>query len=441
MNKIIALLLSLVMVFSLSACGDKTTNSSNEENIKKSDIVDISKMSEEELMEIAETNAIAYLKQKYPDLDYSASTSIDVSNGFSYVYDELKQVKYYYNDKTFEENGIHKKTYEVTIFGLSENAINVMTDVSKKGTAGINSCYDDYQYEDILKAIFCKANQKEVSDTDSIDDVFNGEKDRFNIGYFHTFYDNTKSIVEFLETAKEFKDKSKYNLVCIERIYADITNLSQEQKTFYSYFTEIYFYSMENNYRYPENSLTPNHKRVYNIGTVGFYNTLAPYLDGIDKVLKFDATVGEFVEIPHTIIEARDEASTINGGVYEYVANGGNTKKYDAVISGNLSDHIDKIKELEDEYSSWSDFSLISSFYVAKEGYNYYIGIKRIQTEPNRRTGLVIVNNGEYTFKGLAVTPMFDTSCLIDYDKAYINPLDLTDGCTFFVVSYKINSK
>lgn len=439
MKRIFALLLAVVLVFSLTACGkDNTTNDNTNTKTKKSETVDISKMSEDELTEIAKTNAVEYVKQKYPELTHS---NVTVDNGINedYVLEEDKYIKYYYNDKTFEENGIHQKTYEVCVCLSDGGLIRVMTDVSKKGTAGINSCYDDYQCEDILTAIFCKASNRKISDIESVDDVFNVGTDRFNIKFFHTFYDSTKDIIEFLKTAEEFKDKNKYSLVNIG--VGDIDNLTSEQQELYSYFTEIYDYSEKRDYEYPKNSLTYDYNRVYSNGTVGFYQTFAPYLNGIEKVWKYDATAGKFIEVPHIIIKSDDNSSTINEGFYEYIATGGKTEKYDAVIGGNISEHIDEIKGLANEYVTFSDISLISNFHIAKEGYYYYLGLKHIPTEPNRKTGLVIVKDGEYTLKYLGVQPDFYESCLIDYDAAYINPLDLTDGCTFFMISFKQNKK
>ena len=72
----------------------------------------------------------------------------------------------------------------------------VLTDVSKTGQAGIDSCYDNYQTSLIHNAIY-----KEVSKTaPCLDDKYDIADTGFcNLRHFKTFYDETKSITEFIK--------------------------------------------------------------------------------------------------------------------------------------------------------------------------------------------------------------------------------------------------
>ncbi len=251
MKRLLALLLATLMVFSLVACGkDNKTNNTTNTKTEKSETVDISKMSEDELKETALTNATAYIKQKYPDIDWNKGMVIEDA-------DFIKQESYL-NNKTFEELGIHKKTYFVLFSHSTDELANefiadiymgkeayVLTDVSKTGQAGIDSCYDNYQTPLIHNAIY-----KEVSKiAPCLDDKYDVADTGFcNLRHFKTYYDETKPIVEFMKTSEEFKDKSSYILLTFSRtsdnvIYEEGKVYTDDEKTFLSYFTKVTRYS------------------------------------------------------------------------------------------------------------------------------------------------------------------------------------------------------
>ena len=161
MKRLLAILLAMIMVLSLAACGKETTDSADRgntgktESVSKNDVVDTSKLSVEELSQIAIENANAYLKEKYPDATFEYS-DITPDEEYDSVTKEMKKNRFSFNGKTFEENGIHKKTYRVNYYAANGDPISVVTDVSLKNESGKNSCYDNYQLKKIMYEIFLK---------------------------------------------------------------------------------------------------------------------------------------------------------------------------------------------------------------------------------------------------------------------------------------------
>lgn len=438
MKKLLSFLLATIMIFSLAACGKETTDSADRgntektESVSKNDVVDTSKLSVEELSQIALDNANAYLKEKYPDATFEYS-GITPDEEYDSVTKEMKKNRFSFNEKTFEENGIHKKTYRVNYYAANGDPISVVTDVSLKNKSGKNSCYDNYQLKKIMYEIFLKLeNILEPNKTYYDNKKFEVDNyDRYNLNYFKTYFDESKGILEFLKTAPEFKDKNSYVLNHFnedsEEKLSKVT-FTGDDKTFLSYFTDIYTYSFVNKYEFPINSLTFDYQRMLGEGS-DFYTVFAPYLNGIDKIYKYDANDGKFVEQTHKLVEEKNTVPTLS-----YIATGGNTTNYGALTGGNLSEHLTAISN---EYTNAKDIRLISDFYTSKEGYHYFISLKYLPTEPNQQTTLVVVKDGQYKFCTLPEEPKFFQSNKIDYDKVYVSPNDVSDGSLFFVIKLK----
>lgn len=434
-------LLVILLLCGLCACGNNTESNTKTDDANitettktKDDIVDTSKLSAEELSQIALDNANAYLKEKYPDATFEYF-DITPDEEYDDITKETKKNRFSFNGKTFEENKIHKKSYRVNYFDANGDPISVVTDVSLKNESGKNSCYDNYQLKKVMYEIFLKLeNILEPGKTYSDNKKFEVDNyDRYNLSYFKTYFDESKGVLEFLRNSEEFKDKDTYKLnhflevsdkSILEKTFTD------EEEEFLSYFNDIYSYTFKNlkNYDYPINSLTFDHKRILGQGTE-FYTIFAPYLNGIDFICKYDTNNGKFVEQSHKIITEKNSLP-----ICSYIATGGNTESYTAITTGNLSDYTTAITT---EFTNAKNIKLVSDFYTAKNEYHYFISLKDVPSKQNQSEALIVIKNGECKIYELPEEPKFTTSNMINHDKVYVSPNDIVDSNLFFIITFE----
>lgn len=320
MKRILAILLATLMVFSLAACGKETKT--NDTDTTKTETIDTSKLSEVELKEIAIANATKYINDKYPEYDWEIGVVQDEITDKTYIGYMSNFALCYFGDKTFEELGMHEKTYCITFSYKTDelenenianvykwNSAYVVTDATKTGEAGINSCYDTYQANLIQNKMARKLEMlfygKELAKDDIDRDWIKRTVSFTNLAYFNARYDENQDIYEFLKSTDIVKHKNNYTLVAIIEDEDVALNLTENEKEFLSLFTNVILYTdiEDTHYEYGIEGEYYKFFKGLDLKTLdkshfSAQNFLKPVFDGIGALYEYDATNDKFVAVP-----------------------------------------------------------------------------------------------------------------------------------------------
>lgn len=267
MKRLLALLLATIMVFSLVGCGknDTTSDNAKNEDVKKTDIVDVSNLTDYEKVSLAEQNVLDYLKAKYNSDAYIIDTEMIVGSDTIYLV-PVKPINADDEDKYFHYIG---------------------TDISLKGDANLNFCKDDLQMPEIEDAVIEKIcevlNLRDIREFEEgkiiispdakvgIDTVFNGE-----------------NIVSFLKELKE--NNCKIYIRNRGMSFDENRVFTEEEKDFLNIFEKIEIIYSEN-----------CHIEAYYVENVvkDFNTGFLPYIIDFGGGIQYDKTTGKFVDIQH----------------------------------------------------------------------------------------------------------------------------------------------
>lgn len=231
MKKLLALLLAILMVLTLGACGNDGTKKENKTNSEQSAFdngEDVSLLTNEEKTKKATENVLEYLKEKYDlDLDVSRVKEVDFS--------KLDP------DVTVVEVPIDPYV-ETTDFSY-----NVITDISKSGEANINFCKDNMNTDfggwmtRIYYEIFEINTTRPVKDwrvTITPETSYYGIEAKTSATYT---YEDLINVMNGLN-GKDYKINATVTCTGMEFLHLE---MSEEQKAFFDAFEEIKFYYYE----------------------------------------------------------------------------------------------------------------------------------------------------------------------------------------------------
>lgn len=301
-------------------------------------------------VENGKENAKKYLSRKYDEIF------------------EVVDVKYYgKGDTGFLPSPIptgYSESIEIIVKDVKGNEYRVLTNGSLTDEAGINSCSDNIQSNQIKKAI-----------EEKIINIFgdNGLNYRIKIKeYYNKKFEG--DIIEFMSNLNEF---SVFDISCIEYFYNNGNlNLADKDKEFLNCFNLAYFVKWNDAETYKsylkENKTTKESEKLY-------IYSLTEYMPYINNIQIYKKNIGVQEYIPN-ITKTADIEYCIPFEAYEKI----NLKQNQALDISLWNEVFGKNVKVKQ----------ITNTYIAKPNYIYFIPIEKI--DESKEYAIIYTDNKEY---------------------------------------------